>query len=71
MDNNIIVKEDIIEEILFLVSTKGEDIDFNKKYIQYFELDELMEIKNNLLNNKEQNKTSTKDYLDEIFNNCS
>lgn len=69
--SNEINKDQLICEILSLVATNNEQISFNPKYIEYFELDELIEIKDILINKKEQNKNPSKDYLDEIFNSCS
>jgi len=68
---NEITKEQLIKEIKVLVSTKGEDVPFNAKYIEYFEFDELMDIKNQLEGIKEGNKTPSKDLLDDIFDSCS
>jgi len=70
MDNNI-TKEELIEKIKLLISSNNKPLSFNKNYINYFEIDELLEIRDVLLNKKEQNKTPSKDYLDEIFNSCS
>ena len=70
MDNNI-TKEELIEKIKILISSNNKPLSFNKNYINYFEIDELLEIRDVLLNKKEQNKTPSKDYLDEIFNSCS
>jgi uncharacterized protein with ACT and thioredoxin-like domain len=64
-------KKKLIKEIKILIATHNEDIPFNEKYIDYFEIDELLEIKDTLENKKQTNENSSKDYLDEIFNNCS
>jgi hypothetical protein len=68
---NEINKEELIKEIKHLISSTNEPIEFNEKYIDYFELDELLEIRDQLNNKKESNKTPSKDYLDDIFNSCS
>jgi len=70
-NTNEITKEQLIIDIKLLVSTKGEDVPFNPKYIEYFEFDELMDIKNQLEGIKENNKMPSKDLLDDIFNSCS
>jgi hypothetical protein len=67
-----ITKEDLIQEILLLINTNDNSkIDFNLNYIEYFELDELIEIRDVLLNKKEQNKTPSRDLIDDIFDKCS
>lgn len=69
--NEIITKQTLIDEIKKIISTNEKKLEFNPKYIEYFELDELLEIKNKLQHKKEENNTPSKDYLDEIFNSCS
>ena len=65
-------KQELIDEILLLINTNEKTkIDFNPNYIQYFELDELIEIRDVLLNKKEQNKTPSRDLIDDIFDKCS
>lgn len=68
---NKINKEDLLTQIKVLISSNNKILEFNENYIEYFEIDELLEIRDILLNKKEQNETPSKDYLDEIFNNCS
>ena len=65
-------KEELIQEILNLINTNDNTkISFNPSYIEYFEKDELIEIRDLLIGKKEKNKTPSKDYLDDIFNKCS
>ena len=65
-------KQELIDEILLLINTNDKSkIDFNLNYIEYFELDELMEIRDVLLNKKEQNKKPSRDLIDDIFDKCS
>ena len=64
-------KQKLIDEIKALIdqnSTKTTDI--NLKYIEYFELDELFDIRDSLLLKKEKSYQDL-DYLEEIFNKCS
>jgi hypothetical protein len=61
----------LIDEIKTLISSNNKKIEFNIKYIEYFELDELQEIKSTLENKKEQNKMPSKDLINDIFNTCS
>ena len=60
-------KEELISEILSLINTN----DFNPNYIEYFEIDELIEIRDLLLGKKEQNKKPSRDLIDDIFDKCS
>ena len=67
-----ITKEELINEILNLINTNDSSkIDFNPNYIEYFEIDELIEIRDLLIGKKELNKNPSKDFLDDIFNKCS
>jgi hypothetical protein len=67
-----ISKEELIDEILLLINTNdNKKINFNPNYIEYFEVDELIEIRDVLLNKKEQNKTPSRDLIDDIFAKCS
>jgi hypothetical protein len=64
-------KEELIEEIRSLIDSSDNKVEINMKYIMYFELDELQEIKEVLLNKEIKRKDSNSDYLDDIFNKCS
>jgi len=65
-------KEELISEILVLINTNDNTkIDFNPNYIEYFEQDELIEMRDLLLGKKEQNKTPSRDLIDDIFDKCS
>ena len=61
----------LINEIKTLISSDNKKVEFNIKYIEYFELDELKEIKIQLENKKESNKTPSRDLIDDIFDSCS
>lgn len=60
-------KEYVINEIKSLISISGEKIDINPKLLDYFDLEELYDIKDNLIRKKEQFKENNKDYLEEIY----
>lgn len=60
-------KEYVINEIKSLISVSGEEIDINPKLLDYFDLEELYDIKDNLIKKKEQFKENNKDYLEEIY----
>lgn len=60
-------KEYVINEIKSLISVSGEKIDINPKLLDYFDLEELYDIKESLIRKKEQFKENNKDYLEEIY----
>lgn len=69
MDNN--EKNNLIEEIKQLISVDGSSIDINPNYLEYFQLEELEEIKQQLLYSKSNVKSFTKEYVDELYENFS
>jgi len=60
-------KIELIDEIKHLISVDGTITHINPKYLEYFELDELEEIKADLLTKKENKNDFTKDYVNELF----
>lgn len=64
-------KLELIEEIKQLISVDGTVIDINPNYLKYFELDELEDIKQQLLNNKSNAKSFTKEYVEELYERFS
>ncbi len=61
-------KEEIIEDIKELISTSKDDrIEINPKFLKYFEMEELLAIKEQLTIKKSKIRESTFDYLDEIY----
>ncbi len=68
MENN---KLELIEEIKQLISVDGTTIDINPNYLEYFELEELEDIKQQLLNNKSNVKDFTKGYVEELYEKFS
>ncbi len=64
-------KEEIIEEIQHLISIDGTSVDINPNYLEYFELEELIEIKETLLDNKINHSHISNDFLDELYHKCS
>lgn len=60
-------KEHVINEIKTLISVSGEKIDINPKLLDYFDLAELYDIKDNLNRKKEEFRENNKDYLEEIY----
>lgn len=68
MENN---KLELIEEIKQLISVDGTTTDINPNYLEYFELEELEDIKQQLLNNKSNVKSFTKGYVEELYEKFS
>lgn len=62
------MKEQLMQEIKELLKiNKDESIEINPKYLDYFEIEELLNIKEKLESyRKDINKTNS-DYLDEIY----
>lgn len=69
MDNH--EKNELIEEIKQLISVDGTSIDINPNYLEYFQLEELEEIKQQLLYSKSNVKSFTKEYVDELYEKFS
>jgi len=60
-------KEYIINEIKSLISSTGEQTEINPKFLDYFDLEELYDIKENLLRKKELVRENNKEFLEEIY----
>ena len=61
-------KNELIEEIKSLVITDDNDsIDINPNFLEYFEVEELNSIKEQLIIKKSKIRESTFDYLDELY----
>ena len=70
--DNLHTKEELIDQIKQLIDTESQtDTVINIKYIEYFELDELIEIRDLLQGKKDNSHQDSNDFLDEIFNKCS
>lgn len=62
------MKEKLIKEIKELLKiTDNEKIEINPNYLNYFEEEELVDIKKQLLARKEKFSETSSDYLDEIY----
>ena len=64
-------KQELIDEIKTLISTNGESVDINPNYLEYFQLEELEEIKKELMVKKEIIKDTTKEYVEELYEKFS
>lgn len=61
-------KEELIEEIKqLIVSTPEDSIEINPNFLEYFQVEELIEIKEKLIIKKNKIRESTFDFLDEIY----
>ena len=64
-------KQELIDEIKLLIDNSENKVEINIKYIDYFEIDELIEMRDMMKYKKENRNKETSDYLDDIFNRCS
>ncbi len=63
------MKEQLIEEIKELLKISDEKkVEINPSYLQYFQIEELEDIKKNLLYKREHISDISKSYLDEVYN---
>ncbi|RXK14400.1 hypothetical protein CP965_02830 [Halarcobacter mediterraneus] len=61
-------KEKLIDEIKILISSNKNDvIDINPNFLDYFQIEELTSIKEQLIEKKNNIRKNTFDYLDEIY----
>ncbi|XPV70205.1 MAG: hypothetical protein ACNI25_06415 [Halarcobacter sp.] len=61
-------KYELIEEIKQLIATnKNDTIEINSNFLDYFQLSELISIRDDLIVKKNQIRESTFDFLDEIY----
>jgi len=62
------MKEELITEIKELMKAKPDDtVQINPNYLEYFQEEELEEIRDGLLHKKMNIQKITSDYLDEIY----
>ena len=64
-------KETLINEIKHLISVDGTATHINPKYLEYFEMDELEEIRDELIHKKNDSDAFTKNYVDELYDKLS
>jgi hypothetical protein len=64
-------KKELIDEIKKLIAINGETVAINSKYLEYFELEELEDIKEELISKKQNIKNSTKEYVEELYEKFS
>lgn len=62
------MKEELIKEIKELIKVSNEDsIEINPNYLNYFEEEELSDIKKQLLEKKSSKSSVSSGYLDELY----
>jgi len=64
-------KYELIEEIKLLISVDGTETQINPNYLEYFTVEELQEMKSDLIFKKENIVASTKEYVDELYEKLS
>ncbi|MEA3499091.1 MAG: hypothetical protein U9R16_08535 [Campylobacterota bacterium] len=67
---NELNKDSLIQEIKHLISIDGVSVEINPNYLEYFDLEELEDIKIQLLERKLDQDEISKEYLDEIYDKC-
>lgn len=68
---NPLTKNELIEEIKTLISSDNTVIEINPNYLDFFTLEELEEIKADLVYKKQNIESSTKEYVDELYEKLS
>lgn len=62
-----ISKDQLIEEIKYLITVDGSKTEINPAYLEYFTIEELEEIKIELQVKKENKNEFAKQYVEEIY----
>jgi len=62
-----LTKTELIEEIKHLISVDGTETQINPNYLEYFEVEELIEMKEDLISKKLNVVETTKEYVDELY----
>jgi hypothetical protein len=65
-------KSELIEQIKLLINTNADDsVDINPNYLEYFELEELENIMEELKNRKKEIDKLSKEYVDHLYEKLS
>ncbi len=64
-------KNELIEEIKSLITSDGTSVDINQNYLEFFTLEELEDMRNDLIFKKENIVETTKEYIDELYDKLS
>lgn len=68
MSEEQVDKNEIVEEIKKLIATtKDDNIEINPKFLDYFQIEELVAIRDDLIIKKSKIKETTFEFLDEIY----
>ena len=70
MVNDTETKDDLIIQIKHLIDITGEETQINPKFLDLFEYDELVDIRDNLENKQTHQDQLHSEYLDQIYNKC-
>ncbi|PIF03710.1 MAG: hypothetical protein CSA86_04980 [Arcobacter sp.] len=62
-----LTKTELVEEIQHLISVDGTNTQINPNYLEYFTIEELLEIKEDLLFKKANTVETTKEYINELY----
>jgi len=62
-----LTKSELIEDIKHLISVDGTKTEINPNYLEYFEHEELIEMKEELLLKKLNSVETTKEYVNELY----
>jgi hypothetical protein len=60
-------REELIVQIKHLISVTGEEIEINPKFLEYFEFEELKQIRDDLEFKKDHQDDITNEYLDDLY----
>ena len=60
-------KSELIEEIKHLISVDGSSTEINPQYLEYFTIEELIEMKEDLICKKLNVIETTKEYVNELY----
>jgi hypothetical protein len=66
-----LTKTELIEEIKHLISVDGTSVDINQNYLEYFTIEELEDMRNDLIFKKENIVATTKEYVNELYEKLS
>ena len=64
-------KECIVDEIKYLITVDNSRVEINPNYLEYFTLEELQEIKDELLFKKKNKYKFTEQYVEELSKTIS
>lgn len=63
-------KEQLIDDIKHLISVDGSITHINPSYLEYFDMEELLSVKDELESKKKNIDLISNDFLDELYEKC-